>query len=204
MIIFGTKGVTTTPSTGEFHCPTCNSLQSYGLKRVRNFFTLYFIPLIPLNKLGEYIECKKCRDAYNLSVLDMPVENSVDMEAEYNSGIKKAMIHVLLADGVIDDAEVKTAQDIYNKVTGNNLDATKLREEIDSIQKNNEKLSDLSKLQGCLNDEGKELVIQASYFVAMADGDLHREELALIVKIGKKLGMTDAHINGVLSSLAEE
>lgn len=64
MIIFGTRGITTTPEKGDFHCPSCDATQKYGLKRVRRFFTLYFIPLIPLNKLGEYVECVTCKDTY--------------------------------------------------------------------------------------------------------------------------------------------
>lgn len=204
MKIFGTQGITTTPEKGEFFCPTCNSIQSYDLKRVRRFFVLSVIPLFPLDKIGEYVECCNCKDSYNTSVLSMPFESSVDMEAEYNMAIKKVMLHVLLADGIIDDAEVTTCREIYKKVTGKDLDSTALRVEIDNIKESKETLSNLSKLQGCLNDEGKELVIQAAYYVAMADGEYHEEEQNLIVQIGKLLGMTNSHIDGVLGNLSSD
>ena len=203
MIIFGTRGVTTTPQRGNFHCPSCSTTQSYALKRVRRFFTLYFIPVIPLDKLGEYVECLSCKDTYKSSVLDYdPAGRALDFEAEYHRAIKKVMIHMLLADGVVDDAEVKTAADIYQKVAGRQMEESALRREIDQLQRSGEDLAaSLAPLQGCLDDEGKELALKAALFVAMADGEFQPEEKALLADIGSNLGMTNAHIQGVISSV---
>ncbi len=202
MIIFGTRGVTTTPEKGEFHCPSCNSKQPYGLKRVRRFFTLYFIPVIPLDKLGEYVECRTCKDTYKPVVLQYdPNANAQQVEAEYHTAIKKVMIHMLLADGVIDDSEVETTRDIYSKLTGKDVSTDEIRNEINHIQNTREDLSKyLTKLQGSLNDEGKEMVVRAAMFVALADGEFHEDEKALVGKVGSDLGMTDAHVFGVMSS----
>lgn len=202
MIIFGTRGVTTTPEHGSFHCPTCRSQRNYSLKRVRRFFTLYFIPVIPLGMLGEYIECGSCRDTYNTSVLQYdPEQNAAKVDAAYNIAIKKVMIHMLLADGVIDDEEVKSTQEIYEKITGEELPKKNLELEIEEVQNSKEKLSDcLRDLRGCLNDKGKEMVVKAAFYVAMADGEFHEEEKKIIVGIANELEMTEAHLNGVLSS----
>lgn len=202
MIIFGTRGITTTPDKGDFNCPSCHSIQNYGLKRVRRFFTLYFIPVIPLDKLGEYVECVVCKDTYKPDILNYdPAANAGAVEAEYHAAIKKVMIHVLLADGVIDDSEVSTVQDIYQRITGNQIDKTSLLEEIKLIEKSNEDFSGtLINLQGCLNDEGKEMVIKAALYVALADGEFQEEEKEMLAKIGNDLGMTPAHIQGVVSS----
>jgi len=69
LIIFGTKGVTSTVSTGSFSCPGCSAQTHYDHKRVRRFFTLYWIPLIPLDTIGEYIECLSCHGTFKQSVL---------------------------------------------------------------------------------------------------------------------------------------
>ncbi|MCW8125123.1 zinc ribbon domain-containing protein [Microbulbifer halophilus] len=203
MIIFGTRGITTTPQRGDFHCPTCSDTQNYALKRVRRFFTLYFIPLIPLNKLGEYVECRSCKDTYKPRVLDYdPAENARALEAEYHRAVKRVMIHTLLADGVVDDDEVRTAADTYQKVAGRAIDEAELRREIQVVQAAGEDLgATLRGLQGSLNDEGKELALRAALLVAMADGEFQSEEQALVADIGANLGMTKAHIQGVISSL---
>ena len=43
MIIFGTRGVSSTTGSGRFYCPRCEQERPYHSKRMRRFFTLYFI-----------------------------------------------------------------------------------------------------------------------------------------------------------------
>ena len=200
MIIYGTRGITSTKEKGEFHCPTCDRMRHYSLKHVRNFFTLYFIPVIPLGSLGSYVECTSCCNTYDPEVLDYnPVQNTLDFEAEYYSAIKKVMIHVLLADGKIDSAEIEVVKDIYYQITDKHIDTSTLRDEITHIENTKEDLSLLLiGLQGSLNDVGKEMVIKAALFVALADGDLHEEEQVLLYKIGEGLGLTESHFKGVI------
>lgn len=202
MIIFGTRGITTTPQQGDFNCPSCSSVENYWLKRVRRFFTLYFIPLIPLDKLGEYVECSSCKDTYKPDILEYdPAANAASFEAEYHIAIKKVMIHMLLADGEIDDAEIDSVLDVYERVTSAKLDKAELMEEIKSIEQSRESFSSaLSSLQGSLNEEGKEMVVKAALYVALADGEFHEDEKDMLAQIGKDLGMTSAHLQGVISS----
>ena len=69
MIILGTTGLTFTREKGQFHCPSCGDGVDYRHKKVRCFFTLYFVPLIPLHSLGEYVECQRCQGTYHLDIL---------------------------------------------------------------------------------------------------------------------------------------
>jgi DNA-directed RNA polymerase subunit RPC12/RpoP len=69
LIIFGSRSVTGSKGTGTFDCPRCGGDTPYDHKRVRRFFTLYFIPLIPMGTLGEYIECERCGGTYKPEVL---------------------------------------------------------------------------------------------------------------------------------------
>ena len=69
LIIFGRRAVTGSQGNGTFHCPACGPDNPYTHKRVRSFFTLYFIPLIPMKTLGEYVECDRCQGKYKPEVL---------------------------------------------------------------------------------------------------------------------------------------
>ncbi|MBN1121661.1 MAG: zinc-ribbon domain-containing protein [Anaerolineae bacterium] len=60
MIIFGTRVRQKTIGEGEFYCPHCQSMCGYEHKSARQFFTLYFIPVIPIKQLGEFIMCENC------------------------------------------------------------------------------------------------------------------------------------------------
>jgi uncharacterized tellurite resistance protein B-like protein len=205
MIFFGTRGVNKTQSEGEFHCPGCARTNPYRHKSVRRFFTLYFIPLIPLDHLGEFIECQSCKATYHLQVLDQQPEAQAEaIEAHFQSGARKVMISMLLADGVIDDGEVTVIQNIYQDIAGRPLAEADLRTEIARIQASGETLADLlSEMRGYLNPEGAEMIVRAGFQVAMADGEYHESEHTLLWQIAQGLGITPAHFKGLLSELVE-
>jgi uncharacterized tellurite resistance protein B-like protein len=204
MIIFGTRGVTTTPDTGNFFCPQCNGQTAYKLKRVRSFFTLYFIPLIPLNKLGEYVECPRCQGTYDIGILDYdPSQENAKFEALFFVAVKQVMIGMLLADGRIDDDEVLMLQSQFLELTGAQITEQDLREEITEIENSGSNPLELvGGLASGLNDSGKETVIRAAYAIALADGEFDATEVAMLQEVGKSLGLTSAHLNGVLHELA--
>lgn len=70
-IIFGTRGVRSTIKEGKFLCPQCQEFTHYKHKKVTQFFTLYFIPLIPLGSKGTYVECQQCRNTFIERVLEL-------------------------------------------------------------------------------------------------------------------------------------
>jgi hypothetical protein len=69
IILFGTRGVTLTKQSGTFQCPNCGPQAPYSQKNIRRFFTLFFVPVIPLNKVASYVECHRCKGQFDLSVL---------------------------------------------------------------------------------------------------------------------------------------
>lgn len=69
MIIFGTTGITSTQQRGSFHCPSCGAGAPFERKGVRRFFTLFFVPLIPLHQVADFIECKRCGGTFKPEVL---------------------------------------------------------------------------------------------------------------------------------------
>ena len=76
MIIYGTRGKEVNIGSGQFDCPRCQSSQSYNHKQIKRYFTLYFIPLIPMGTAGAHIECQGCGGTYAPEIL------TYDPEAE--------------------------------------------------------------------------------------------------------------------------
>lgn len=87
MVIYGTKGKEKTIGQGNFYCPRCQVRRPYEHKKISKYFSLYFIPIIPIKNLGEYIECQFCFTPFETSVLD-----AVSQEA--NSVMKEFIAHV--------------------------------------------------------------------------------------------------------------
>jgi hypothetical protein len=61
MIIFGWKVRLAKRGGGTFQCPVCNAPRAYEHIAARNWFTLFFIPLIPLRNKGEFVRCSLCQ-----------------------------------------------------------------------------------------------------------------------------------------------
>ena len=71
MIIFGFRARHKKIAEGEFFCPKCQASRRYVHKRAVRSFTLYFIPIFPVQHLGEFIECQTCSATFEMAVLHM-------------------------------------------------------------------------------------------------------------------------------------
>lgn len=86
MIIFGASARTKTIGEGQFYCPNCQEMRRYELKQARQYFSLYFIPLIPLGETGRFVQCQTCGMAFKPDVLEMkPKEKPLDLAGLINT-----------------------------------------------------------------------------------------------------------------------
>jgi uncharacterized tellurite resistance protein B-like protein len=203
MIIVGTTGLTFTKDKGEFNCPQCGGGVDYRRKKVRCFFTLYFVPLIPMHSLGEYVECQRCQATYHLDILSWdPEAQATQAEAIFMVAVKQVMIAMLLADGVIDDDEVKELQTTFEDLAGVNVTEQDLREEIAVIQaEGSDALELVAQFAPTLNDKGKEILMTAAFQIAVADGHVDTTEKELLEQIADKLQISKWYLKGLLSEL---
>jgi uncharacterized tellurite resistance protein B-like protein len=205
VVIVGTKTVTTSLEKGEFNCPGCRSIEGFELKRVRDYFVLFFMPFIPMNVLDEFVQCQACQAPFNPNVLDYePAKINRRFDAYFHSVIKRVMIHVLLADGVVAPSEIQTLRSVYQSITGQALEETGLVEEINRCKDRKGDLGgDLRNIRGYLNAYRKELIIKAAYMVAHADFEIQDDEYEIFVKLGIHLGMSVNQVRGTIVELIE-
>ena len=206
LIIFGTRGVTYSTGRGEFHCPGCDARRPYEHKRVRRFFTLYFIPIIPLDVLGEYVECQHCRDTYKPNVLSYdPTSGKKLFEAEFHAAVKRVMVLMMMADGKVDAEEIETIRQVFGKLSKREVTQAEVDAEVNAARSEGHGLRQyLASVSGNLNDAGKELVVQAAFFVAAADGKVTDEETALLAELASALEMSPAHFRGAIDVVTPE
>lgn len=204
MIIFGTRGIKSNIKTGEFHCPQCATQKSYRHRKITKFFTLYFIPLIPLGSAGEYVECNTCKGTFVPRVLDYnPQSSQNEFQSEYEKAMRFTMIKMMLADGEIDENEMLIVQKIINKFGHNDLTLHQLEALVEQVEKSDKTLdSYLTKISGGLNEHGKEIIIKCAFSVAAADGHIDDSEIEMIHQIAKNLDMSSSHLKGILQEMA--
>ncbi|WP_298756979.1 TerB family tellurite resistance protein [uncultured Psychroserpens sp.] len=206
MIIFGTRGVRSTKATGSFNCPQCEADRGYRHRKVTQFFTLYFIPLIPLGNKGEYVECNHCKGTFITRVLD--TSKSTDKEAfmaMYEQAIRHVMVKIMLADGVIDNNEKVAVLAIINKYGHNDMSSFQLDDYIKEVQADSSDISTYLKHVGpALNQHGKELLIKCALDVAYSDGHFDESERKMILDMGTIMEMSSAHIKGIMAEFVEQ
>jgi uncharacterized tellurite resistance protein B-like protein len=200
MIVWGSRGVTSSVRQGTFHCPQCRSRQPYELKKVQKYFSLYFIPLAPVKDLAEYVECQTCKQTFKTEVLQFdPEARDKAFLAAVTHAFRRVAVLTMLADGEPQSAECEALRQVYREHFKRELDPSAFDDEVARARADQRTLAEhLSMIAGQLNVQGKELLIRAALQVAVSDAPLGAEEQALIAEAGQALGLSTAHVRGLI------
>ena len=69
MSLIGLRFYFRTTGHGTLHCQRCGGDRPYQRCTGRRWFHVLRIPLIPLDRIGEHVQCRACRTRYRLEVL---------------------------------------------------------------------------------------------------------------------------------------
>ena len=195
LIIFGLRVFYRTIAQGTFHCRRCGGDRQYRHRAGRRWFTLFFLPVIPLNTVGEHVQCTTCRTRYVTEVLSQPT--TAQMQAALPAGMRAA-VSAMLRSG--DPASPVSRQRAIEAVIGSgvpNYDEAMLSADL---------MQPFETIRPALNQVGGQLTIQAREWylaevirIALADGSLSEAERQAALAIGLDLGMTQAQVVGVVA-----
>ena len=195
LIIFGLRVFYRTIAQGTFHCRRCGGDRQYRQRVGRRWFTLFFLPVIPLNSVGEHVQCTTCRTRYVPDVLSQPT--TAQMQAALPAGMRAA-ISAMLRSG--DPASPASRQRAIEAVIGAGTPG------YDEVMLNADLMQPFESIRPALNQVGAQLTIQAKEWylaevirIAMADGSLTESERHAAMAIGVDLGMTQAQVIGVVA-----
>lgn len=69
-IIFGISSKEKARSAGSFQCPVCETTRDYSELRISRYFSLFFIPILPLGSTSTgRIVCNHCRSEFSQDVV---------------------------------------------------------------------------------------------------------------------------------------
>ena len=90
--------------SGTFRCPCEGSSRRYELKAVRRWVEVRGLPVIRLDEVGRYVECRSCASTFDPGVLahqtDAPVEDVLTRILRRSAG-------ALLPDRPLSDDELR-------------------------------------------------------------------------------------------------
>ena len=195
LIIFGLRVFYRTIAQGTFHCRRCGGDRHYRHRAGRRWFTLFFLPVIPLNTVGEHVQCTTCRTRYVTEVLSQPT--TAQMQAALPAGMRAA-VSAMLRSG--DPASAVSRQRANEAVIGSGVP------NYDEAMLDADLKQPFETIRPALNQVGGQLTIQAREWylaevirIALADGPLSETERQAAQAIGADLGMTQAQVVGVVA-----
>jgi hypothetical protein len=195
LFIWGLRVVYRTLGQGVFFCRRCGGDREYRHRAGRRFITVFFIPLIPLAKTGEHVQCLNCKTRYVTEVLKLPT--TAGMQLALCAGMRALVVAMLrvgdpahpLARRRAIDAVVATGERGYDEA---DLDAD-LEEPAETG------VGRIVAFGGQLQVEAKEWYLAEAIRIALADGPLTGPERAAAVHLATALSMTQAQAIGVIT-----
>jgi hypothetical protein len=199
LIIFGLRVFYRTLAQGVFHCRRCGGDRQYRLRSGRRWFTLFFLPVIPLNRVGEHVQCRTCRTRYVPDVLSQPT--TAQMQAALPAGMRAAVAAMLRSGDPANPAARRRAIEavIGSGVPDYNDDllTADLGQPLDALR------PALSQVGAQLTIQAREWYLADIIRIAMADGPLTEAERHAALAVGIDLGMTQAQVIGVIAMTEE-
>lgn len=180
-------------------CPECQVRGPYAHQKVQQRFAVFFLSLLPLDELGEYIECQRCGGTFRTAVLEDEGPGQA-VSAEFRPAVLRIMLLMMVEDGGVAQSEKRMIQDLNRRLVGRELSLESLDEHLETVVRAGSSAVDYARdVAPFLNELGKELVLKAAFSVAVADGRIHPTERVLLQQIGRALSMSSTHIRGVLT-----
>lgn len=197
LLIWGFKVRYADVASGTFYCPHEGGDRPYVKKLAKRWFTFFFIPIFPLNELGQFVECSSCQRGYDERVLTNPT--TAQLMDNLANAARQAVTAIIRADGHVDEAEKQAAVEIMASYTDTPYEMQHLEWDLANLPAHG-LVEHMTNCAGILNPHGKEALLGACLRLAASDGDVAREEIDLINQAGLALGMTQNHITGVLNA----
>jgi hypothetical protein len=196
MLIWGWRTLFKTLMEGLFHCPGCGGDRRYAHKQARTWFTLFFLPVIPLKVLGEHVECQTCKKSYDLRVLALPTSSAIGEQLV--AATREAAVWLLRIDG---SASARTAALVaLSQVSGAAWNDAALDADLQQIDI--ALLPDrLRQLGDVMNEHGKERFLGSVATIAAGGGVVGDDSRRALGDIAAALGMTPAHARGVIDQV---
>lgn len=201
MLIFGVRVYYRTIGQGTFYCQRCGGDRTYRLRAGWRFIHVFFIPVIPLGKVGEHVQCTTCRARYRTEALGLPTMEQ--MQAAHPAGMRAAAITMLRAG---DSGSQAARRRAIEGISGAGLvgyDEAALEHDLERASAGEDLASPVSVLARQLAEPAREWFLAEVIRIGLADGTLSDSERQAAREIAARLGMTPAQTVGVITMTEE-
>lgn len=198
LIIFGFRIRYRTTGRLMFFCPRCGGDRT-GLQRsARRWFTIFWIPVIPLNGVGELVECTDCRTRFEPEVTDQPTTASL---SETFANAVRVLTAMMVRTGEPFDAAMRTSALAAIRKVVPGYDEATLDNDVLAVDPAYAEQY-VAPLAPGIEISGKERLVADLVRVALAGGTLTTDQRRVVDLAGRGLDLTPAHVTGIVTSVA--
>jgi tellurite resistance protein len=195
--VIGVRFYFRTTGHGTLHCQRCGGDRLYQQCVGRRWIHLLHIPLVPLDRIGEHVQCRSCRTRYRLEVLCMPTMAA--MQAALPAGSLAAVTTMLRAGDQLSAPARARAIEIVRRAGLATYDDASLTADLAAGGDPDLNISaPLRTLAYQLTVPAPEWFLADAVRVGLADGPLSDDERGAARQIAAHLGMTAAQAHGVI------
>jgi len=194
LIIWGLRVIYRTLGQGVFFCRRCGGDREYRHRAGRRYVTVFFIPLIPLAKTGEHVQCLTCKTRYVTEALRLPT--TVQMQVALAEGARALVAARLRAGGPASPPARRRAIEAVTATGGPGYGESALNADLAEPAESGR--TKIVALGGQLQVQAREWYLAEAVRIAMADGPLTSAERATAGQLATGLGMTQAQAIGVI------
>jgi hypothetical protein len=193
MIIFGSTSLNSTIGSGDFFCPRCNMQRPYRHIGVNRFFTLYFIPLIPMGRAGDYVECQQCTGTYGAEVLNYRPESAGNLGSsatKFWTDLRRCLIVLLHNAQRTDPQTLSLLKSWYEHQAQDAVSLDVIARELRQAAEAGAQVAGFAQQSlGGLGEDTKLSVLQAGRGLLERNGRLEEGEKAALRQLGAGLGI---------------
>jgi hypothetical protein len=196
LIVWGFKVFFKTIGEGQFHCPSCGADRRYDHRQGRRWFTIFWIPIIPLKAVGTIVQCGVCKKKYNENVLQLPT--SAETASSIGFARRAIAAHMVM---ISDNTTVAREAAVAMMRESGMADYDLAQLDIDRVTSDWERVRSWGLHLGTsLSPAGAEAMLLAAARVAAADEAITDSERSVINDLGAAFGLTPVHVDGIIAS----
>lgn len=191
-----------TTGHGVLHCQRCGGDRRYRRCIGRRWIHVLYVPLIPLDRIDEHVQCRNCRTRYRVEVLSIPT--IAEMLEALPAGALAAVTTMLRAGDPASHAARGRAIDVLAAAGLPGYDDSALTVAL-ALGEGcaTDIAAPLGRLAIQLTTPAPEWFLTDAVRVGLADGPLSDEEREAARQIAAHLGMTAARAQGVIVTAEE-
>jgi len=179
------------------HCYRCGGDRQYESCTARRWVHVLYIPVIPLDRVAEHVQCGTCLTRYRIEVLALPT--SAQMEAALPAGAEAAVTLMLRAGDQASGAARSRAIEVVRAAGLAGYDDAALNAHLTAAaDPDRTAQAALSRLAEQLTMPAPEWFLADAVRVGLADGPLSEEERGAACQIAACLGLTPAQAHDVI------